>query len=165
MKYSIALSSLLLTLALAAPHPQNSYTSPGPTTLICETSAASPAVSDVQNLADHFKTATNTCFHNLGTGPDHCEVLYHNKKAALGVCGPVSLYQCHAAYDMLTQLLGLEGCIQTHAGVKRIGGKALLTWGTLNVYSMNSKSAQLPVEDEDNILGPGAKLVLDTSEP
>lgn len=66
---------------------------------------------------------------------------------------------------MLTQLLGLKGCIQTHAGVKRIGGKALLTWGTLNVHSVNSKTARPPVEDEDHILGPGSTLVLDTPEP
>lgn len=165
MKYFIALSSssLLLTLALAAPRPQKSYT--GPITLVCETSAASPAVSDVQKLADHFQANINTCFHGLGTGPDHCEVLYHNDKAGVGICGPVTLYQCHAAYDMVTRLLDLKGCIQTHGGVRRIGGKAVLPWGTLNVHKVEPKTPLPPVKDDDDILGHNAVLVIDTSEP
>lgn len=165
MKYFIALSSLLFTLTLAAPYPQLSPPT-GAFRLICETSAASPAVSDVQKLADHFKDTTATCSHGLGTGSDHCEVMYQNNKAAVGVCGPVSLYPCHAAYDVVTQLLAFKECIQTHDGVQRVGGKALLSWGLLNVHRVDPKPAPAaPAQDPDDILGPNATLVLDTPEP
>lgn len=165
MKYLTTLSSLLFTLALAAPHPQLS-SSTGAFQLICQTSAASPAISDVQRLADHFKDTTATCFHSLGTGPDHCEVMYQNDKAGVGACGPVSLYPCHAAYDVVTQLLAFKECIQTHDGVQRVGGKALLSWGLLNVHRVEPKpTPAASVQDPDNILGPHATLVLDTPEP
>lgn len=93
-------------------------------------------------------------------------MMYQNGKAGVSVCGPVGLYPCHTAYDVITQLLALKECIQTHGGVKRVGGKAVLSWGVLNVHRVEKKPAPPPaVQDPDNILGPNATLVLDTPEP
>lgn len=148
--YSITLFSFLFTLALAAPRP---------ITLICETSSGSPTVSDVQALANHFMSITDTCIHAPGTGSDNCEEMYQSGKAGIGICGPIGLFPCHTAYDVITHLLDFQDCIQTYGGVQRVGGKALLPWGgVLNVYTAVPKAGTATVPDS----GPTASLVLDT---
>lgn len=157
MKYLILLSSLFSTLALAAPRPSEIGTWSSPITAVCLTNSSSPAYTDVETVAAHFKGNEYACSHYLDNG-DGCEILYQNGKAAISICGPTSLFTCSTAYNATKKLLGFSECVQTYKGVRRVGGKVMFEWGTLVIHPA-------VVVKNPKAIDTSSSLVLDTSTP
>ncbi|RPA96138.1 hypothetical protein L873DRAFT_1811761 [Choiromyces venosus 120613-1] len=108
---------------------------------ICETSAASPPVTEVNATLEYFSRGDVgiTCTRDLpylGKGPD-CLIPIGVTKARVSICDSYGRWLTCKDVAAHGQIL-IEKCAQEIGGVKRVGGKVLLPKGmVVNVYGEN----------------------------